>query len=259
MWYYLLWYYWKASGNAWWPFLGNTAQKNPAVWTLLLREGPSHLMLTSALVLQMISEKKGRFQTASLTWFLLTYFPSILNLPTGVCLGFFVCISVKYLLMWRNAFISLRARFALHIFLLCTGTFAADWRGTALFAKCLHEQISPLCLLVSLPNWSFPGAKWSSLREKTIWVLLMLGGIKFCSWELISVLLLSYLGSGVGFVAVPGKLAEAAGAWKSCWAVAGAAPHSSYPIGLCLFCVGILCLFCVRMSEKQLFSCRHWQ
>lgn len=77
-------------------------------------------------------------------------------------------------------------------------------------AKRLYKRISPLCLLVSLPDLSFPGAEWSSLREKTICILLMLRGIKLCRWELISVLLLSCLDAGVGSVAVPSKLAEAA-------------------------------------------------
>lgn len=121
-------------------------------------------------------------------------------------------------------------------------------------AKCLHEQISPLCLLVSLPQWSFPGAKWSSLREETICVLSMLRGIKPCSWELISVPLLSCLDAGVGFVVVPGKLAGAAG---PCEVMLGCG-WSSSPLLLSCRRVFALCRN-VSLSEKQHFSCRQWQ
>lgn len=202
-----------------------------------------------------IPETKGRSQRALLTPLLLTRFSSVLKIPRGTCLFcwllLFLCLfffpkSVQNIYLYEeNAFICLRGIwFAYSTAVHRNSCCWLEQHSSVCKAKRFYKQISPLCLLVSLPNLNFPGAEWSSLREKTICALLMLRGIKLCRWGLILVFPLSCFSAGVGFVAVPGKLAEAAGPCRITLI-------RDWSDSLLPFSCRNICLFCVWISVCQ--------
>ena len=189
---------------------------------------------------KIISEEKGRSQTALLTLLILTPSSSMSKIPTGACWVFLsqcrICIYMKKCLQLFETHIWSAHTTAVHRSICCWW----EEHSSVCKVKCLSKWISPLHLLVSPPDLSFPGAEWPSLRTETICVLLMLRGIKLCRWELISVLLLSCLAAGVGFMVVPSKLAEAVRPCKIMlicdWC---GSPLLLACRSICLFCVWI--------------------
>lgn len=214
MWHHFLWYHWEVCASVRWPYLESSPQKNTAFWTPLLGEGPFSLLLASSLCLQNNSRNERQIPSSLINTIIInTIFLCFKNfnrhlfiLLAFIVFGFFSKSVQNIYLYEENAFICLRdIWFAYSTAVHRNSCCWLEQHSSVCKAKRFYKQISPLCLLVSLPNLNFPGVEWSSLREKTICALLMLRGIKLCRWELISVFPLSCFSAGVGFVAAPGK------------------------------------------------------
>lgn len=252
-WHHFLWYHWEIRVSAWWPFLGNTAQKNAAFWTPLLGEGPSNLLLTSSLFLQNNFRKERQIPN-SLIKTINTFFLYFKN-SNRCLLGFFRSMQNIYLheempsSVWETHLVRTYYCCAQEHLLLIKGVtaqFAKQSACTNVFLPCAFWSL--------FPTWVFQVQNGLHSEERPICVSLMLRGIKLCRRELISVLLLSCLDAGVGFVALPSKLAEAAGPCK----IVLICDWSGSPLLLSCRSIFILCMN-FSLSEKYHLSCRQRQ